>query len=80
MVVAYHKGTMVFANKSYFNPNIDYHWTGVFLFDPKKVLDKCTTHNGVTPSLGVHLSGLLGITFDKQSPTNYYYNCNIYEQ
>jgi len=31
MIVAYHKGTKVFAYKGYFNRNIDYHWTGAFL-------------------------------------------------
>ena len=31
MIVAYHKGTVVYAYKGYFSHNIDYHWTGVIL-------------------------------------------------
>ena len=42
MIVAYHKGTIVFAYKGHFNRNIDYHWTGAILLDAKKVIDKCT--------------------------------------
>ena len=80
MVVAYHKGTIVFAYKGFFNRNIDYHWTGAVLLDAKKVIDKCTGHNGVPPAPSVHLSGILGLTFDKSSPTDHYKNCNTYER
>ena len=80
MVVAYHKGTMVFAYKGYFNHNIDYHWTRAILFDAKKVLDLCTACNGIPPAPGVHLSGIFGLTFDKYTPTDHYHNCNTYER
>jgi len=80
MVAVYYKGTLVFAYKGYFNRNIDYHWTGAFLFDAKKVLDLCRINNGIPPSPSVHVSGILGLTFDKSSPTNYYSNCNTYHQ
>ena len=80
MIVGYHKGTVVFAYKGFFNRNIDYHWTGAMLLDAKKVIDKCTTQNGVPPAPGVHISGIFGINFDKHSPTNHYHNCNTYNQ
>ena len=80
MIVGYYKGTIVFAYKGYFNRNIDYHWTGAFLFDDKKVIDKCTINNGVPPAPSVHESGLFGVTFDKHSPTDYYQNCMTYER
>ena len=82
MVAAYHKGTMVFAYKGYFNRNIDYHWTGAILLDAKRVLDLCSYKGsvGVPPAPGVHVSGIFGLSFDKISPTNHYYNCNTYHQ
>ena len=83
MIVAYHKGTIVYAYKGYFNRNIDHHWTGAILLDAKKMIDKCTRLvNGVQvlPAPSVHLSGILGLTFDKYSPTNYYCNCDTYHQ
>ena len=41
MIVAYHKGTIVYAYKGYFNYNIDHYWTGTtyILHDAKKVID-----------------------------------------
>ena len=78
MMVAYHKGTIVFAYKGYFNRNIDYHWTGGILLDAKKVVDKCTRSNGVPPAPSVQVSGIFGLNFDKASPTNHYLNCNTY--
>ena len=80
MIVAYHKGTMIFAYKGYFNRNIDHHWTGAILLDAKKVIDLCQGNNGVPPAPGVHVSGIFGLNFDKASPTNYVYNCNTYHQ
>ena len=80
MIVAYHKGTIVFAYKGYFNRNIDYHWTGAMPLDAKMVIDKCTGNNGIPPAPSVHLSGILGLTFDKSSPTDHYKNCNTYER
>ena len=78
MIVAYHKGTIVYAYKGYFNRNIDYHWTGAILLDAKEVVDKCTKHNGVPPAPSVHESGIFGLSFDKLTPTNYYFNCDTY--
>ena len=78
MIVAYHKGTIVYAYKGYFNRNIDHHWTGVVLLDAKKVVDQCSHNNGVPPAPSVHVSGIFGLTFDKISPTNYYSNCDTY--
>ena len=80
MVVAYHKGTVVYAYKGFFNRNIDYHWTGAVLLDAKKVIDQCASNHGVPPAPSVHLSGILGLTFDKSSPTDYYKNCDTYER
>ena len=80
MIVAYHKGTIVYAYKGYFNRDIDHHWTGAILPDAKKVIDKCRYSNGVPPAPSVHISGIFGLTFDKVSPTNYYYNCDTYHQ
>ena len=81
MIVGYHKGTIVFAYKGYFNSNIDRHWTGAILLAAQKVIDRCTGgNNGVPPAPSVHLSGIFGLTFDKASPTNYYFNCNTYER
>ena len=80
MIVAYHKGTIVFAYKGYFNRNIDYHWTGAILLDAKKVIDRCLVNNGVPTAPSVPVTGIFGLTFDKASPTNHYYNCNTYHR
>ena len=80
MIVAYHKGTIVYAYKGYFNCNIDRHWTGAILLDAKKVIDKCRHFNGVPPAPSVHHSGIFGLTFDKKTPTNYYFNCDTYNE
>ena len=50
MIVAYHKGTVVYAYKGVFNRNIDYEWSGVILMDHRKIIDQCTANNGVHPS------------------------------
>ena len=78
MIVAYHKGTVVYAYKSYFNYNIDYQWNGAILVKAKKVIDKCTKRNGTPPAPSVHSSGIFGLNFDKFSPSNYYWNCDTY--
>ena len=80
MIAAYHKGTMVFTYEGYFNRNIDYHWTGTILLDVKKVLDLCTTCNGIPPASSIHGTGILGLTFDKYLPTIHYDNCNTYHK
>jgi len=80
MKVGYYKGTIVFAYKGYFNCNIDYHWTGAILLDPRKVIDQCARFNEVPPAPSVHHSEIFGLTFDKLSPTNYYVNSDTYCQ
>ena len=74
MIVAYHNKHVVYAYKGLFNRNIDYDWTGGILLDFKKIVDKCTTHNGIQPA---PLSNYIpGISFDKRSPYNYHHNCD----
>ena len=81
MIVAYHKGTMVYAYKGVFNRNIDYHWTGGILLDAKQIMDLCyRSFNGRVPSPSIHHSGIFGLTFDKVSPTNHYIDCDTYHQ
>ena len=75
MIVAYHKGTIVYAYKGIFNYNIDHDWTGGVLVDFKKIVDKCT-HSGspnIQPALSSNIKDkiLLGLAFDKRSPYNY---------
>ena len=78
MIVAYHKGTIVFAYKGHFNRNIDHHWTGAILLDARKVIDHCTNNNGVPPAPSVHYAGIFGLNFDKMTPTDYYRSCVTY--
>ena len=74
MIVAYHNSHVVYAYKGLFNRNIDYDWSGGILLNFKKIVDKCTAHNGVQPAPAVYV--IPGITFDKVSPYNYYGNCD----
>ena len=77
MIVAYHKGTVVYAYKGLFNRNIDYDWSGGILLDFEKIVDKCTHSNGVQPA---PQNGLInGLVFDKQSPYDYKANCDTYK-
>jgi hypothetical protein len=69
MTVAYHKGTMVYAYKGYFNRNIDYHWTGGILLEPKKIVDHCTANNGVAPEPDYGYNSLPSCLI-KQIPTS----------
>ena len=80
MIVAYHKGTVVYAYKGKFNYNLDHYWTGSILHYPEKVIDKCTKFSGVEPAPSVHVSGIFGLNFDKRTPTNYYANCDTYDR
>ena len=82
MIVAYHKGTIVYAYKGIFNYNIDHDWTGGVLVDFKKIIDKCT-HRGSpdvqpAPSSNTKDRVLLGLAFDKRSPYNYLNNCDTF--
>ena len=76
MIVAYHKGTVVYAYKGLFNRNIDYNWSGAILLDFKKIVDKCTDRNGVQPAPESNL--VIGLSFDKYTPYNYMTNCDTY--
>ena len=76
MIVAYHKGTVVYAYKGLFNGNINYNWSGAILLDFKKVMDKCTQANGVQPAPENQIA--IGLTLDKYSPYNYKHNCDTY--
>ena len=75
MIVAYHNTHVVYAYKGLFNRNIDYDWSGGILLDFKKIVDNCTRNNGVQPAPAV--KHIPGITFDKESPYDYYsYKCD----
>ena len=77
MIVAYHKGTVVYAYKGLLNRNIDYNWSGAILLDFVKIVDKCTSsNNGVQPEPANQY--IIGLTFDKHSPYNYKGNCDTY--
>ena len=76
MIVAYHKGTVVYAYKSLFNRNIDFNWSGAILLDFEKIVDTCTQKNGVQPAPENRIS--IGLTFDKYSPCNYKADCDTY--
>ena len=77
MIVAYHHKTTVYAYKGIFNKNLDWHWSGGILLDPKKVVDVCVLSNGVHPApfSGNNLGGL---SFDKVTPYDYRVNCDTY--
>ena len=72
MIVAYHKGTVVYAYKGLFNRNIDYDWSGGILLDFKKIVDKCAKNAIAQPAPATNL--IPGVTFDKETPYNYYVN------
>ena len=79
MIVAYHKGTIVYAYKAIFNYNIDHDWTGGVLVDFKKIVDKCTKSGSPNvPSSHNKNPRLLGLAFDKLSPYDCLVNCDSY--
>ena len=85
MIVAYHKGAIVYAYKGVFNYNIDHDWTGGVLVDFKKIVDKCTKSGSpnVHPAPSLHATNdrrLLGLAFDKVSPYNYWGNCDTIKE
>ena len=80
MIVAYHKGTIVYAYKGYFNCNIDRHWVGAILIKPTKVIDRCSRKNGTPPTPSIHTTGIFGLNFDKVTPYNYSVNCDTYNR
>ena len=76
MIVAYHKGTIVYAYKGIFNYNIDHDWTGGVLVDFRKIVDKCKLNQNIqpAPSSFSKTYEILGITFDKANPYDYLKN------
>ena len=79
MIVAYHKGTIVYAYKGIFNYNIDHDWTGGVLVDFEVIIDKCTKRSlnvQPAPSSNGGDRTLLGLAFDKVSPYQYLSNCD----
>ena len=78
MTAAYHKKTLVYAYKGIFNKNLDWHWSGGILLDPKEVADQCTNDNGVQPAPVVN-NNLGGLSFDKVTPYAYSSNCDVYK-
>ena len=81
MIVAYHNKRVVYAYHGRYNLNIDSDWTGGILLDHHKCVDRCTRNNGVRPAPSNNENQdnrLLGIAFDKESPDNYYQNCDTF--
>ena len=78
MTAAYHNKRLVYAYKGIFNKNLDWHWSGGILLDPKKVVDLCTRDNGVPPEPGVTDRNWGGLSFDKHNPYVYTGNCDVY--
>ena len=78
MIVAYHKGTVVYAYKGLFNKNIDHNWSGAILLDFVKIVDKCSSSysNGIQPS--PENKHMIGLKFDKKSPYNHYRNYDTF--
>ena len=77
MIAAYHKRTLVYAYKGIFNKNLDWHWSGGILLDPKKVVDFCIAKNGVQPAPHIY-NNWGGLSFDKWTPYDYTANCDVY--
>ena len=77
MTAAYHNKRLVYAYKGIFNKNLDWHWSGGILLDPKKVVDLCTRKNGFQPAPD-NSRNWGGLSFDKWSPYDYTAACNVY--
>ena len=77
MTAAYHNKRLVYAYKGIFNKNLDWHWSGGILLDPKKVVDHCTAKNGVQPAPD-NYNNKGGLSFDKWSPYAYTSSCDVY--
>ena len=78
VICAYHTKKLVYCYASLFNRLIDYDWRGPILSDVdlRKIVDKCREKNGVQPA--PQNSDVVGMTFDKYSPTDYSNNCDTY--
>ena len=77
MIAAYHNKRLIYAYKGTFNKNLNWHWSGGILLDPKKVVDHCTNKNGVQPAPD-NRSNWGGLAFDKYSPYAYTTHCDVY--
>ena len=79
MIAAYHNNQLVYAYRGRYNRNIDHEWSGGILLNPKVCVDHCKHNVGVPPAPSDHAAGdiqLLGIAFDKRTPSNYRTNCD----
>ena len=69
MIVAHHRGTIVYAYRGIFNYNIDHDWTGGVLVNFKKIVDTCTNKasQNVQPAPSINNDQkILGLSFDKK--------------
>ena len=74
MIVAYHKGTVVYAYKGLFNRNIDYNWSGGIPLDFKQ--NVC--NSGIQPASETpENQNAVGLTFDKTSSYDRLYRCQM---
>jgi hypothetical protein len=66
--VGYHNKRIIYAYKGTFNLNIDNDWTGGFLLNATKLVDKCTQGNGIPPMPKIYSGNpdLLGLDFAKR--------------
>ena len=73
MIAAYHNNHLVYAYRGRYNRNIDHEWSGGILLDPKVCVDRCKRSVGVPPAPSDREARdtLLGIAFDKVSPSNF---------
>ena len=78
MIAAYHNKKVVYAYKGIFNKNLDWHWSGGILLNPKKVVDLCTAKSGVHQPAPYIDNNIGGLSFDKRSPYAYTSNCDVY--
>ena len=78
MTAAYHNKRLVYAYKGIFNKNLDWHWSGGILLDPKKVVDLCTYKSGGHQPAPYVRNNLGGLSFDKVSPYVYTSSSDVY--
>ena len=50
MIIAYHRGSVVYAYKGMFNYNIDHNWAGGILNNFTKIIDYCYYYKNVQPA------------------------------
>jgi hypothetical protein len=78
MIVAYHNKAVVYAYKGFFNRNLCMNWSGGILIDPSKIVDLCSSKNGIPPDPYIE-NDFGGLAFDKYSPGAYTRNCDTYK-